>query len=436
MKYSWSAFNVKYALPRENAVAIKNYLSGALVKMTAADLTFIERWLDSDQSTQSVAATIETLVECGILSCFEDGIGNYKEEFLRIRNDQADLLAVHILPTLKCQLDCQYCVEKGIKRIGRMNPQLTARSIEWLNEYVKVNREIKTCRFVLFGGEPLLEKAWVIDTLPRFKDMIIRSELEFFTEIVTNGELFDEQVAYALKACNLKRVQITLDGPKHVHDARRRRLNGSGTFDNIIGSIRMLLDGDFVGSVDVRMSMDKETVDHVPDLVRFLSGLGYTDRVNLSLGLVVPTIQHPMGSIDELEMADKAISVWSLAKSLGFRIPSQFVAGPWCVAIAKHSMVIQPNGALQKCFCTAGRPEFDFGTVNDSPASYAQDERFERFRRVDECLSEKCPYVPICGGGCVHDSFVRHGAEGFHKRLCQKDLVSRLNEGLIRLRCS
>lgn len=137
------------------------------------------------------------------------------------------------------------------------------------------------------------------------------------------------------------------------------------------------------------------------------------------------------------ELADAALATWRYAKGKGFEIPEEFTAGPLCIATAKHSAVLQPNGNLQKCFCTSGRQNFDFASIAVMPMGYTKDTRFEYWRRTDDCIKERCPYLPVCGGGCSFEAIVADGTEhGGRNRFCQKTLLERMNRGLLKLRYS
>ena len=105
---------------------------------------------------------------------------------------------------------------------------------------------------------------------------------------------------------------------------------------------------------------------------------------------------------------------------------------------AVHCLVYcLPNGALQKCFCTAGREEYDFATVKDTLQDYLKDARFEQWQRTDQCIKEKCSYLPMWGGGCIHDAVVENdGPAGFDKRFCQKPMLNEYNKGLVLLKYS
>lgn len=430
MRYKWSGFVVRYDT-KESSVILKNFLTGAVIKLTGEMLLRIDSWLQnqSDGLNQDI---LDVLL--GENSFFvpttQDEFSQHREDFLDVRNNHAQLFTAYFLPTIKCQLGCSCCFEKGAVRIGRMSEAVLDQAVCWVTDYLKVNKKVKRFKFVLFGGEPLLEKKLICEALAKFSHVVHETRVEFWTELITNGEFLDEDMSSILKQYEWKRVQITLDGPKSVHDLRRCHTDGTGTFDSIISNVKIALGRNLIEKVNLRLSIDEETADLLPNLIRYIAELEFTDRIQLSLGIIVPSIDTRTKEISEEFIAQKAVDAWKVAKSLGFETPDEFIVGPWCVAIAKHSVVIQPNGCIQKCFCTVGRNSFDFTSVFENPTSYAQDLRFEIFNRVDECIVERCPYLPICGGGCIHDSIVKYGPSGFFKRLCQKRLISQINEGL------
>jgi len=435
MNYRWSYFVVQYPISGKRVI-LKNFLTSAVVVLTQKLLNTINAWLKDnriigvDNETQGIL-----LGDNGFLvEGQKDEYSEYMSSFLKTRNKHAQLFSLHFLPTMKCQLKCPYCFENGVRRMGTMSGETLSQSVNWIAHYLEVNPEVKSFRCVLFGGEPLLEKDLIREALSRISSVVKSTGVQFWTDITTNGELLEPSIASTLKEYGCRKVQITLDGPKKMHDIRRRGLGKHPSFDRIISNVVMLLDGNFVERVNLRISLDKETADFIPDLLKFLSKMRRKDRIQLSLGVVVPSLGTTTTEIHERFVAQKAVDIWKIAQDLGFEIPEEFLLGPWCVAIAKHSAVLQPNGSLQKCFCTVGRPEYDFANVSTAPKSYSRDRRFEHFERMNDCMKEKCPYLPICGGGCIHDSVVRYGLTGFSKRLCQKELIKRINQGLILLK--
>lgn len=432
MGYRWSVFTVRY--PGENEVILKNYFTGAVVKIETSSLASIDNWLshrsDDEDTLLGVLAGENGLV----VRSEKDEFLEYRQHFLDTRNNQADLFTLHLLPTMLCQFSCHCCFEKKGKKMGVMSEETLGRSLGWIKRYLEINPEVRFFKCALFGGEPLLQKDFIDLALSKLSQAVKEAGAEFWTEITTNGELLDSNIGSMLSKYDWRRVQITLDGDKEIHDRRRHGPGNRPTFDTIISNVRMLLDKKLVGKVSLRLSLDPETASSLPRLIHFLADLGYGQRIELSLGLTVPTLDNQDYRIDEETIARQVISLWEIAKECQFEIPEEFTVGPWCVAVARHSAVLQPDGNLQKCFCTVGRPFFNFANVSTPPTGYARDFRFEVPSRIDLCVAEHCPYLPVCGGGCIHDSLVKNGKDyGFQRRFCQKKLVAQVNEGLVRL---
>ena len=158
------------------------------------------------------------------------------------------------------------------------------------------------------------------------------------------------------------------------------------------------------------------------------------DRIELSLGLITPTLSEPKSEVRTKKLAESAVATWSYAKAKGFRIPKDFMVGPWCVAVAKHSVAVQPDGSLHKCFCTSGKHGYSFSDLEDPPVKDCYDPDFKDTSRVKSCIECECPFLPICGGGCYYDGIVRKGQKsGARERFCQKSVIQILNAGLLRL---
>lgn len=418
-----------------DGVILKSNRTGAIIKLNMCLYEELLFWLKNQENAEPPGWVDDLAGDNGILvSCSDDEYEEWRVKLLAKRNDKAHIFTLHFEPTIQCQLECSYCFENGADRGTGMTAEILARSAGWLDEYFEANPEVDSLKVVLFGGEPLLRKDIASQGLELYAEIAKRRHLNFWTEITTNGELLDEETAKNLSRFNWNRVQITLDGPEDVHDTRRHGKHQRPTFRNIMRNIEMLLCTGYVPAVDIRITLDQDNADSVPVLVTELARFGKQGRINLSLGLTTSTFFVQIKSFAEHQLADTALKVWRHAKDSGFRVPEEFIVGPLCVATAKHSATLQPDGMLQKCFCNSGRNDHGFASVQNVPTGYAQDVRFEGFtKRTDQCVDEKCPHLPICGGGCTHNSLVQLGEIGFSKRYCQKTLLTVLNEGLIRL---
>jgi len=427
-----SSFTIFENVPE--GVLAKNTFTEAILFLNHETKRALDHWLQDQQNVLPPSGLRELIKHEFLIDKSVDEFAEWKELMLTTRNDKAHVFTLHVEPTLQCQLECSYCFEKGVDRGKPMKPKTLSQSLNWFEEYIRVNPEVDSLRLKFFGGEPLLRKRMIAKTLAMYQAFCRENKIDFSVEMTTNGELLDEKVARLFSRYNWRRVQITLDGPADIHDTRRCNKTGRPTYANIIKNICMLLSTDYIPTVDIRMTLDVGTKDHLVSLLDELDSLGKHSRIHLSLGLTTPSLSVALGRMTQEQLADAALSIWRHAKARGFEIPDEFTSGPLCVATAKHAAVLQPDGNLQKCFCTSGRKEFNFANVDTKPTSYTKETRFEQWKRVDECIEERCTYLPVCGGGCIFEAMVRYGSMfGSTQRFCQKTLLDQMNRGLLLL---
>src|SRR5262245_64673173 len=73
----------------------------------------------------------------------------------RIR-ERTDIMQVTILPTMACNLACDYCFENEVREGGVMKPETVEKTIAYLKS--RVNRvRPETLHVHFFGGAPLLQ---------------------------------------------------------------------------------------------------------------------------------------------------------------------------------------------------------------------------------------------------------------------------------------
>jgi len=429
-----SVFCIKTNLD-DGSVILKSTKTGAVAKLSLQQKTRLKNWLENqDKQKPDFIDSLRGINGIMIDSKINEFV-DWQNELLETRNNQAKIFSLHFEPTMQCQLNCGYCLEKGIDRGKGMTDTVFQRSLKWFDEYCKSNTEVKILRLIFFGGEPLLRKDIVRKSTIAYSQLAKQRQLEFMTEITTNGEFITKNMAKFLSNHNWRRVQITLDGPARIHDVRRRGKNNRPTFDHIWSNVLMLVNSDYIPNVDIRLSLDNENYEYIPELVGFIAKAGIQDKIRLSIGFTESSLFVQIKETQEEWQAKQALRVWKCAQDNGFKIPDEYTTGPICVAQAKHSAVLQPNGNFQKCFCTSGLNNYSFGDISANVSSYTKDIKYENFNRINNCIKEKCAYLPICGGGCTYHAAVENGGttESFSKRHCKKVLLHDLNDGLLRL---
>jgi MoaA/NifB/PqqE/SkfB family radical SAM enzyme len=127
-------------------------------------------------------------------------------------------------------------------------------------------------RVVLGGGEPLLNPDRVLPLIRHARELDLR------IEILTNGSLIDESMAFELLERPPAALHVSIDAPRaEVHD----RIRGvRGAFDRVVENVRRLhaRRGNRGMELSINALICKSTLPYLAEHVRFLRELG-ADRV-------------------------------------------------------------------------------------------------------------------------------------------------------------
>ena len=275
---------------------------------------------------------------------------------------------------------------------------------------------VKYLDLVLFGGEPFYDPPYVDRLLG-----IANDEIENLRNIgaVTNGA-FSNSAIDIMKKYGLKYIQITLDGPKHIHD-QRRIFKGSkeGTWDVIHRNISKVLnqtDTTIVIHTVIDGQNWKDYGEMLDYMVTHYKKWIYTDapRIIFNLGME----SHPYGFSahskkyipNYKEYAEMYIqTVKDVAKRELTVI--DFMGSTMCSLNKNNEMIVGPDGAVYKCVSAIGIPAFrvaDKDTILNNPEQFMvkYSKFIEGLKPVPQCLS--CKYFPVCGGGCYYNAFIEN----------------------------
>ncbi|WP_316496031.1 4Fe-4S cluster-binding domain-containing protein, partial [Enterococcus faecium] len=93
--------------------------------------------------------------------------------------------------------------------------------------------QFKYLSLTLFGGEPMVNYRGIKYLLPKLKEFCEKNKVLLGINMVSNGLLLNKSNLNFMIENDLKMIQITLDGPKNLHDKKRIYPNGNPTFDRI-----------------------------------------------------------------------------------------------------------------------------------------------------------------------------------------------------------
>ncbi len=184
-------------------------------------------------------------------------------------------LRVQIYPTFLCNLRCTSCFQshKMHDRAAVVQPEVIESMFHAISVFQDILGKSQPPILSLFGGEPLIDRRNQREAIGRVLNLT--REKGYRVRITTNGVHLG---AYAKLLCEypIDYIQVTLDGPREVHDRRRVFASGRGSFDRIVDSIDRAVAESL--RIVIRVNIDRENVSLLPPLARFIRRKGWLDR--------------------------------------------------------------------------------------------------------------------------------------------------------------
>lgn len=256
-----------------------------------------------------------------------------------------------ILPTEKCNFRCTYCYEDFAA--GRMK-QETILGIQALLE--SRCADLRYLNISWFGGEPLTAKDIVLEISEYAMSLAYRyPKLRYIGDMTTNAYLLDYKTVAILANVGVREYQISLDGPREVHDKSRIRADGSSTYDRIWANLLAIRDSSLSVSIILRIHFTADTFKLINPLIEDIRREFLHDS---RFGIFFKAIERLGGpndaSIKIFSEAEKEEAVKSLkTKLFGENLASsQNVSvsdNTVCYASRPNSLVIRSNGDVGKC---------------------------------------------------------------------------------------
>jgi len=331
-------------------------------------------------------------------------------DFLDTRdNDEIQLFYV---PWYACNFNCSYCYQEGYEND---DSSIDYEALKAFFTYIKTEFAGQRKYITLFGGEPLLPGKKAREFLDVFFSMAGENGVD--VAIVTNGYHLKDHIDLFSK-CKIREVQVTLDGTADVHDKRRPLKKGKvGTFNQISEGIDRLIEEGY--AVNLRVVVDKENINVLPDLAAWARQKGWLDyagfktqlgrnyelhycqssadklftRAGLYEEIYALLDQHP----EILEFHKPLFSVARFLSENGELPDPLFDACPAC----KTEWAFDYSGKIYPCTANVGKSGDEVGTYY--PERYLNAEKIEEWESRDITAIEKCKTCEVslaCGGGC------------------------------------
>ncbi|WP_081662946.1 radical SAM protein [Halodesulfovibrio aestuarii] len=264
-----------------------------------------------------------------------------------------------ILPTERCNFRCLYCYESHEGE--SMNREVEQNLINLLYRQIAIREKIWVS---WFGGEPLLRKELLLRVSRAIQNKINENPaVTYAAGITTNGYLLDESTFLELLSVGVNDFQITLDGPKVLHDTMRPLAGGGGTHDVIMSNIRFAQSTTENFKILLRVHYTPENVD---DILAYKNELVATFGGDERFSFFFRPVGRLGGENDSCialfspdELAEVRAKFVDLPKNQLFEETAESI----CYAARPNSFAVRPNGELVKCTVALDDPRNHVGCI-------------------------------------------------------------------------
>lgn len=395
---------------------------GSLVRLSEAKLA-AARSGTLAENDRAVLQRLEILVDDPIAerAAMADIVGR--------SNRQSRKFSATVVLTLDCNLACSYCFEDHFRGSFSMTDATADLLVAYVQREYMAKGHGAEIRF--YGGEPLMALPLLRRIAGRLQEAAAESGTTFSCSMVSNGTLLTRTVVEELTALGLSSIQLTLDGPKAIHDPLRPFVSGAGSFDVILANIREVND---LVTLKLGGNFTRDNFREFPKMLDALLEAGVEPhRLGpVQFGPVLPK----SGGVAGHEAAACCISgsePWLVEATLflreetlkrGFALDKPAMGA--CMVEFADSLVVACDGSLYKCPGFMGWPEMSVGTLAHGIGDYSASHNLTLWQN-DDCLD--CPYLPLCFGGCRLLTLMRNGA--IDGPACRRDFFDAALERMI-----
>ena len=381
--------------------------------------TILDR-LPAFPGAEQARRALSSLQKMGLVVDDSEDEKRIMEDWFRTIKTDTSKMRATVLTTYDCNFACPYCVEEGVKSSIYMDEQTAQNTVSYIQERVKQDAP-QELSINFYGGEPLLNGKAVKTVAAALHAFCREMGLAFFFGITTNGALLSSRLVDELKPYGLKGVMITLDGTGEFHDRKRPFRNGRGSFDTIMANILAVADKI---AVSIGGNFDRENIGSFYGLLDYLEERGLASKLHqVSFKPILATLHDRRQAANTADMGcaffepgvmESMVSLRRAVLSKGFKADPGLGVNLCSMVMNGSSFIIDPKGALFRCPAFVGVEDFRVGDI-DHPGK----EDFSSLDLWKRCID--CVYVPLCGDGCLHASYVRYG--DLSRLNCRKDFM-------------
>jgi uncharacterized protein len=325
-----------------------------------------------------------------------------------------------------CNFSCVYCYQQKISEHKNGGPVFSKKMVDGFFENIPEIEKNKyppkngIRGFSFIGGEPFLVRhkpiiKYIIDKA----NSLGRSAFS----AVSNAYFLDRYTDLLGPEC-ISSIQVTLDGPAHIHDKRRFTKSGKGTFAKIAENIDLAIREDV--KINLRVNVDRGNLAYLPELAGEIVGHNWhkTKLFSVHIGLVhgdfIEDSQNKILNtsiiyefIDRNKNKFPELDVFSLVELDSIKkLKNMIQSGKSVISSFKptycyahnNNVIIDPQGRIYTCLETDQGDDYLIGAINSQGKLTWSEQNKKRWQNrsvanIYACM--QCGFALFCGGGCV-----------------------------------
>ena len=378
----------------------------------------LEKYKDiTKKDIEETIEEIEKIKQDGKL--FSKDIYEGKNLDLKKRDSVVKALCLHVAHT--CNLNCEYCFAGQGKYHGKdaiMSFEVGKQALDFL---VKNSGTRKNLEVDFFGGEPLVNFDVVKQLVKYARSIEKETGKHFRFTLTTNGMLLDDDVIDFLNK-EMNNVVLSLDGRKEINDAKRKKINGEGSYDIIVPKFQNFVEKRGNKEYYMRGTFTRNNLDFTKDIFH-MADLGFKE---LSMEPVVSSLDTDYALKEEdLDTIFEQYEI--LAKEMIKRRkqgnPFTFyhymidLSGGPCIykritgcGSGTEYLAVTPTGDFYPCHQFVGDEKFLMGNVRDGVTNTELRDEFKLCNAYSRKECKDCWAKLYCSGGCSANAYHATGS--------------------------
>ncbi len=302
------------------------------------------------------------------------------------------------MATNLCNCSCDYCYSPDEKEF--MSNDVLENTIK------EISTKTDNPFYMWYGGEPYLAGLQFFEKAIRLQGSGQKLNLMQSNLTISNRELHQFMIG------NRFVVSTSIDGPKSVHNQKRKFKSGEGNHAEIMENVRYF-QGQGVNPWAICV-VSEHNIQSPEEVYNFFRNNGFQVRF-------CPESEHKgINPDDYFGFIKQVYNIWEndgrkvnisnfnkLNKSIRTGIPQECDNMENCL---ENNLCIDTNGDAYPCNRFVGMPDFKLGNISEGLESIIKSEKSKELSERSRELSCNCKEKSLLYGGCMYNAEVSNGS--------------------------